>query len=195
MHPPFPHDAPAHASFIPEPKLLWKAYTEQHYTLWRRYSGTQRSTQFSLFNFGPVVRICFTQGGDDRDTTYINLNLTRPEAGQTWTPKGPPQIRGARGSIHRTNFTRTAPPEGPQEMWTPRLCIINREQDVHMSTFCRFLVKSCKLSPKMGVDTPRGGVHTPFLPWILYNKALKNTQTHQILEGKAKFVHVVVFIT
>ena len=56
------------------------------------------------------------------------------------------------------------PPRAPQEMWTPRLSIINRETDVHMSTSARFLLKSSKLSPKMAVDSPRGGVHTVLGP-------------------------------
>jgi len=94
--------------------------------------------------------------------TSIQPYLRQAERGHQ---KGSPKFRGGRSRVlRRLSLHGPAPPRAPQEMWTPRLSIINRETPVHMSTSARCLLKSSKLSPKMAVDSPRGGVHTPFGP-------------------------------
>ena len=101
--------------------------------------------------------------------TAIQPYLRQAERGHQ---KGSPKFRGVSSVPRRLSLHGPAPPRAPQELWTPRLSIINRETPVHMSTSARFLLKSSKLSPKMAVDSPRGGVHTPFWPGTCVNFGL-----------------------
>ena len=115
---------------------------------------------------------------------------------QTWTAKGFPQIsfQAVTSVCPGMVAPEVSLPGAPPKLWTVTLSIINREQDVHMSTFGRFSVKTPNLSPKMAVDTPRG-VSTPrFGTGCPSQMALKTFQSQQTARDIVFFVVAVLIM-
>ena len=134
-----------------------------------------------------MVLICFTQGGDDRDTTHINLNPTRPEAGQTWTPKGPPQIRGVRGGIlRRLSSHGLSPQRAPKKCGHLASVLLIGSKVSTCPLFAVFWSNPANCRQKW-VWTPPGVVSTPpFGPEILQQRPEEHPENRQNAAHRAQ---------